>query len=173
MLALKATNPSFTGQDPDQWDGYPAERHAVLRALGERGDGDVVVLSGDVHIGMANELKLDPFDEDQTPVAVEFVTTSLTSQNVDDKLGWPRDTRSVPMERAFTQALPHVRWCDFDAHGYVVVDVTPERVTGEWWFVDTVLERTHLESCGRTMTVRNGDACLRELVSTTSGRSHL
>ncbi len=72
------------GPDPDQWDGYPAERDAILEAFGDA--GDVVVLSGDVHIGLAMDLPRDRHDD--RAVAVEFVTTSLTSQNVDDKMGW-------------------------------------------------------------------------------------
>jgi alkaline phosphatase D len=156
MLALKTTNPEFTGPDPDQWDGYPAERDLILRALEDRGRGDVVVLSGDVHIGMAGELIRDPFDPTQRPVAVEFVTTSLTSQNVDDKMGWEADTRSVPMEQAFVEALPHVRWCDFDAHGYVLVDVRPDRVRGEWWFVDTVLRPSDAEAMAAAFEVLRG-----------------
>ncbi len=38
------------------------------------------MLSGDVHVALAIEL-----DEKRTP---EFVTASLTSQNLDDKTGW-------------------------------------------------------------------------------------
>jgi alkaline phosphatase D len=156
LLALKVTNPEFTGPDPDQWDGYPAEREVILQALEDRGMGDVVVLSGDVHIGMASELVRDPFDPTQRPVAVEFVTTSLTSQNVDDKMGWKADTRSVPMEQAFVKALPHVQWCDFDAHGYVVVDVRPDRVRGEWWFVDTVRRPSLSETMATAFEVVRG-----------------
>jgi alkaline phosphatase D len=157
ILALKLTNPDMTGPDPDQWDGYPFERERVLRALDADGRGNAVVLSGDVHIGLASELFLDPFAPDPLePVSVEFVTTSLTSQNVDDKKGWPRDTESVPMEEAFVEALPHVRWTDFDGHGYVLVDVDADRVRGEWWFVDEVARRVPGESMAAAFEVRHG-----------------
>jgi hypothetical protein len=55
-----------------------------LEAFGDA--GDVVVLSGDVPIGLAIDLPRDRHDD--RAVAVELVTTSLTSQNVDDKMGW-------------------------------------------------------------------------------------
>src|SRR5207249_142237 len=82
ILALKLTNPDMTGPDPDQWDGYPFERERVLQALDADGRGNAVVLSGDVHIGLASELCVNPFAPGPLePVSVEFVTTSLTSQN--------------------------------------------------------------------------------------------
>jgi alkaline phosphatase D len=156
LLKLKMVEPNGRGPDPDQWDGYPVERDQILRALEDR---DAVVLSGDVHIGLALELKLDP-TTDQEPVAGEFVTTSLTSQNVDDKMGWPPRTKSIPFEEGLVREVPHIKWCDFDSHGYVLVDVTPERVRGEWWFVDTVLEPTDGERLGSAWEVHRGSGRL-------------
>ena len=156
LLKLKMIEPNGRGPDPDQWDGYPVERDAILRALQDR---DAVVLSGDVHIGLALELKLDP-TTDEDPVAAEFVTTSLTSQNVDDKMGWPPRTKSIPFEEGLVREVPHIKWCEFDSHGYVVVDVTPQRVRGEWWFVETVLEPSDRESLGTAWEVHRGDARL-------------
>ena len=62
--------------DWDQWDGYPVERTALLSHLRDRTRGNNVVLSGDVHVGLAIELKIDAF-ADEPPVAVEFVNTEL------------------------------------------------------------------------------------------------
>src|SRR6185503_20239105 len=70
ILGLKLTNPEFTGPDPDQWDGYPLERDRILQWLQDDGQGNAVVLSGDVHIGLASELYRDPFGpEPGEPVA--------------------------------------------------------------------------------------------------------
>ena len=145
-------------RDPDQWDGYPLERDEILRRVRQEGIEDLVVLSGDVHIGLVCELKRDPDDPTEEPVAVEFVTPSLTSQNVDDKMTWGYRTESPRIERTMLDALPHMRWVDLDSHGYVVVDVTPERVRAEWWQVATVLERTDEERLGAAWEVRRGSA---------------
>ena len=139
------------GPDPDQWDGYPGEREALLDQLDGR---NVVVLSGDVHVAMAIELGRDS-DPDR-PVASEFVTASLTSQNLDDKAGWGYRTGSIAAEKQLMDLLPSIRWCDMDSHGYMVVDVTRERVRVEWWFVDGVLTRTPGERLGAAMEVRAG-----------------
>jgi len=155
-MKLEMTNEAGTGPDPDQWDGYPAERDAILEAFGDA--GDVVVLSGDVHIGPATELPRDRHDDEA--VAVEFVTTSLTSQNVDDKMGWEPRTGSVPMERTWVDAVPYVKFADFDDHGYVIVDVTPERVRAEWWFIDAVREPTTGQHLGAAWEVHRGESRL-------------
>jgi phosphodiesterase/alkaline phosphatase D-like protein len=153
---LKLADSDGIGPDPDQWDGYPEERTVVLSHLDDMGTDNLVVLSGDVHVSIAMELHDDSW-ADNDPVGVEFVTGSLTSPNLDNKMGWPaRDERSLEVERALMELMPHWRWCDLDDHGYVVVDVTPERVLAEWWFVPTVLERASGESLGARLMVEHG-----------------
>jgi phosphodiesterase/alkaline phosphatase D-like protein len=49
-----------------------------------------------------------------------------------------------------------VCWCDFDSHGYNIIDVTPERVTAQWWAVDTVLRPSHNETCMGAWIVESG-----------------
>jgi alkaline phosphatase D len=139
------------GPDPDQWDGYPVERNLLLDQLDGR---NVVVLSGDVHVAMAIELEHE--DRPGKPIATEFVTASLTSQNLDDKTGWGYRTQSVDAEKELVEYLPNILWCDMDSHGYLVVDVTPDRVRVEFWFVDAILERTDGEHLAAAMEVRSG-----------------
>jgi alkaline phosphatase D len=163
LLKVKLIDADGHGPDHDQWDGYPAERRALLDHIRETGRANVVVLSGDVHVGMAIELTID--DEDD-PVAVEFVNTSLTSQNLDDKMGWQPLTRSLPVAEAYIAGMQHVHWADFDSHGYTLVDVTPERIVGEWWAVDSVLRRTDAERLVASWTVRAGEPRLGPTVAT-------
>ncbi len=142
------------GPDFDQWDGYPAERDRLLEHF-DRFD-NLVVLSGDVHVSLAIELHRDPFDHTEEPIAVEFVTPSITSQNLDDKMGWKRRTESVPIEARVLESLPHWHWCDLDSHGYVVVDITPELLRAEWWHLDTVLARSPYQELGAAFEVVHG-----------------
>jgi alkaline phosphatase D len=160
LAVVKLIGPDGNGPDVDQWDGYPVERRLLLELLRDAPVHDVVVLSGDVHVALAMDLSLAPFDPSAPNVAVEFVTASLTSQNVDEKMHWAPRTRSLPIEAALVEALPHLHWADLDSHGYVLVDVTPDRVVGEWWFVDTVLQRTSGERLGAAFRVAHGRATL-------------
>ena len=161
LLKVKLIDADLSGPDWDQWDGYPAERSAILSFVQRPAIQNVVVLSGDVHVGMAIELS-DELGADE-PVAVEFVNTSLTSQNLDDKMGWAPLTESVPVAEAFVAGMPHLRWCDFDSHGYSIVDVTAERVVCEWWAVDAILERHAGQRRVAAWAVRSGSTRLEEV----------
>jgi len=156
LHALRLLGEEGVGPDPDQWDGYPVERATLLRHLRDHDMRNVVVLSGDVHVAIVVELHEDPAAGDE-PVAVEFVTSSLTSMNIDDKMGWPRrDARSIELERTAVEVLPHWKWCELDSNGYVVVDVDRERVRAEWFFVDTVLAPSSHQELGAAWRVEHG-----------------
>jgi alkaline phosphatase D len=124
------------GENPvnlDQWDGYPAARKRVFDLLREHTPTDVVVLTGDIHSSWAFELADDPFGADYDPstgagaVAVEFVAPSVTSP------GFPADTADQ-----FMTTHPHLKWGNLVDHGYVVLDVTADRLQASWWLVDDV-----------------------------------
>lgn len=60
----------------------------------------LVVLSGDIHVSMALELRRDPYDLSSEPIAVEFVNTSITAQNFDDKMNGRPAPNRWPMSRS-------------------------------------------------------------------------
>jgi alkaline phosphatase D len=162
LVKVKLIDTDGNGPDYDQWDGYPAERAQLLSFIRDNSIGNVVVVSGDVHLCMAIELKQNAFDANERPIAVEFVNPSLTSQNLDEKMGWQPRTESLAVEKIVMEALPHIRHLDLDSHGYNVVDITPERIRIEWWLVDTVVKRTDSESRGAAWEVRSGSTELHE-----------
>jgi alkaline phosphatase D len=155
LVWLKLMRTDGEGPDADQWDGYPYERDLLLQRLAMP---NTVVLSGDIHVAMALELERDGKPGEW--VAPEFVTPSLTSQNLDDKTGWGYRIKSPLVERELMAALPNILWCDMDSHGYMVVDVTADRVEVEHWFVDGVLERTPGQRLGARWYVRPGSASI-------------
>ena len=120
MLKLKLMDEDGEGPDEDQWDGYPAERDAVLEKFSAL--DDVIVLSADIHVSVASQLS-----RNGTAVAVEITAPSLTSQNLDEKLKLdPRDESIVASEREFTEALDHVEWCESMVAAYEVRRGAPE-----------------------------------------------
>jgi alkaline phosphatase D len=154
MLKLKLMDEDREGPDEDQWDGYPAEKDALLQKFDQL--DDVVVLSADIHVSVAAQLS-----RNGSPVAPEITAPSLTSQNLDEKLKRePRDETIVASEKAFVEALDHVEWCEFSGHGYVVCDVDRERLRAEWWLVDGVLERLPGEGMAAAYEVRRGSPAL-------------
>jgi alkaline phosphatase D len=159
LMKVKLIDADLHGPDWDQWDGFPIERMALLAHLRDERIQDVIVLSGDVHVAMANVLR-DDDTTDGVPVAVEFVNTSITSQNLDDKMGWAPLTESLPLAEAFLAGMDHIRWVDFDSHGYTLLTVTPERISAEWWAVDGILERATGERVVAEWSVDRGSPAL-------------
>jgi alkaline phosphatase D len=156
LVKVKLIDADTFGPASDQWDGYPVERDRLLGLIQEKAIENVVVLSGDVHVGLAMELKRHAFNRDEAPIGVEFVTTSVASFNLDDKMGWEPRTKSKPIQAELIKAIPHIKWCDLDSHGYNIIDVTPAQVTAQWRFVDTVLQPSAQEMSGASFMVKAG-----------------
>jgi len=137
------------GVNPTQWDGYPGERAALFRFLEAEGL-QVVVLSGDLHSSWASDL----------PGGVEFVTPSVTSPSFAASL-LPRFPGATRLATGLLRwQNRHVRLADLEHHGYVVVDVTQERVQADWWHVETVTERSDREHYGGGWLLRHGSTAL-------------
>jgi alkaline phosphatase D len=115
----------------DQWDGYPAERRWLVDRLRERGarGGRTVLLSGDVHSSWAFEGPIDATTND--PVAVELTTPAVASVPMG-RARYPALWRVL--DRAATD-LGHVVWSDVTNRGYTVVEITPDTVRSDHWFV--------------------------------------
>ena len=117
----------------DAWDGYQAERQQIIDALRASSIQNVVVLTGDVHSSWAADITDDPNNPlaynpatGDGSVAVEFVTTSVTSPFAID----------IPEgQQAFLANNPHIRYTDWDEKGYLLLDLSSTAVTGEYWYV--------------------------------------
>ncbi len=135
----------------DQWDGYQADQAALLTRAGDQpaGAGDLVVLTGDIHSSWAIDLP-DTLPAPgtaafagtpYTSVGVEFVCPSVTSDGFYEivRAGQP----NVPPEAVATQIdglaqflggyNSWLKYLDGVGHGYVLVDVTPERVQADFF----------------------------------------
>jgi alkaline phosphatase D len=117
----------------DQWDGYTADRRELIDFLADRGVTNTVFLTGDIHSAWACELPVDPgsYPLSRT-VGVELVATSVTSNNLDDLTGSPR-TSSLAVEDAIRAGNRHVKYLDFDSHGYSVLTITPQETQMDWY----------------------------------------
>ena len=130
----------------DIWDGYPAARARLLGASQEA-DANLVVLSGDSHNAWAFEL-----DQEGMPAGTEFAGHSVSSP------GFERSIRADPpaVARAMVGQNPQLKWADTSRRGYVTLKLTPERATGEFVFMDTVLRPSLALSGGHAMSVAHG-----------------
>ncbi len=126
----------------DQWDGYTADRHEVFDHLVDNGVQNTVFLTGDIHSGWACDLPLNAGTyptEGGRSVATEFVCTSVTSDNLNDITGTAPARSSIPVEAAIQANNRHVKYLNFDDHGFSVLDVTAERTQMDFYVIS---ERT-------------------------------
>lgn len=139
----------------DNWSAYAAERNALMAFWRDEGIVNNVVLTGDIHTAWAADVVEDPYTpfNPLTPsltgvpgynafsgagsTAVEFVAMSVTSSNAIDFSPDNAETVQTIVEaynRLVVETLnPNVVHHNAAIHGFVLVDVTPERVRGEFW----------------------------------------
>lgn len=114
----------------DAWAGYPAARERFLALLAEHASKDTVVLAGDVHASWVMNLMLDPYDSEAEPVAVEFVTPGISSPGLERNVAERRQAELLEE--------PHVEYVQLWRRGYVLLDITAERVQAEYYHFDAV-----------------------------------
>jgi alkaline phosphatase D len=126
----------------DQWDGYTADRRRIFGHIRDRGVKDALFVTGDIHSGWACEL---PYDASTYPVGdsagVEFVCSSVTSNNLKDLTGSPPRTSSVAVEEGIKANNRHVKYLNFDDHGFSVLDLTPQRAQMDWFVISDRADR--------------------------------
>jgi alkaline phosphatase D len=162
----------------DIWDGYPAERAEIINFIADKQIDDVVIITGDVHCSFAFDIALRPsllsageqgvtYDPEtgEGSVAVEFVTPGITSANFDENVGLARARR---LEYQINKPLPnginpnpHMKYADLIRHGYLILDVRPERVQADWFFSQDILVPTREEVYGEGWLSRRGENRLR------------
>jgi alkaline phosphatase D len=110
--------------DRDGWDGFAAERRALLEAWRSRGTRDVAVLTGDEHEFYAGTVS--PSGRvDEPAVATEFVGGSVTSGADPDPAG--RQAAAAATLALRTQN-PQWSYAEGTRNGYQVVEARPDEL---------------------------------------------
>lgn len=135
----------------DQWDGYPAERDKILRHISSNNIDNVVILTGDIHTSWANDVPHPDMSYNSSTgagsAAVEFVCTSVTSGSFI--------TFSIPAS-IIPSVVTHVKYADLAKRGYLLFDVTNQKVQGDWVYVNTITSRTYTASVGASWCDADG-----------------
>lgn len=117
-----ATGPGYK-LSMDSWDGYQASRERVLKGAEAAGVDNLVVLTGDVHVHYAFDIKRDFRDEKSRTAGVEFVTTSIASgeDGADKPANWG----------TYMAANPHMKFYN-GRRGYVTVTLDREKARADF-----------------------------------------
>ncbi|MFS8201701.1 alkaline phosphatase D family protein [Streptomyces sp. CWNU-52B] len=121
------TTPSRVSMDA--WDGYRASRGRVLAGAKAAGVENLMVLTGDVHVGYAFDIKDDFDDVGSRTLGTEIVTTSVTSG---------RDGAERPANwDTYMQANPHLKFYN-GRRGYTTVRLGREVARADFKTVEAV-----------------------------------
>jgi alkaline phosphatase D len=113
----------------DKWDGYTAARARLYARLKETKAPNPIVLSGDVHVHYAADLKLDFANPGSETVGVEFTNTSVTSggDGAEVSATWEQIRRDNP----------HIKYHSA-RRGYIACTATPASMRAEFKVLDKV-----------------------------------
>lgn len=113
----------------DAWDGYRASRQRVLAGAKSAGIENLMVLTGDVHVGYAFDIKDDFDDQASRTVGTEIVATSIASgkDGAEKPANW--DT--------YTKANPHMKFYN-GRRGYVTVGLGQDSARADFKTVSAV-----------------------------------
>jgi alkaline phosphatase D len=144
-------------RNADTWDGYQAARERVLDMIAGERINDVVILTGDIHSSWAMDVPRSPWTDyrastGERSLAVEFSTPAISSPPIFT------DGQGRERAAALKVMLPHLKFMDGENRGYVVLDVTRDRVQTDYVFVPTVSQRTDEESRAASLVTLRGSA---------------
>ncbi|SDE00221.1 alkaline phosphatase D [Nocardioides lianchengensis] len=81
----------------------------------------------------------------------------MTSNNLKDALGTPRRSPvNLAAEQAILAANRHLKYLNFDDHGFSVLDVTPERAQMDWYVIGSRSTRRTPVTWARSFQTRAG-----------------
>lgn len=151
------TPPGRFVQLPDAWDGYQAERGRIRDFFASI--PNVVILGGDMHSSWAFEVPRDPWsgyriDTGEGSVAVEFITPAISSA------GFFSEAQTRTVVPGLLNALPHLKYLEGMARGYLLLDLTMQRLQASFHYMADVTRRSTTGFAGPSFVVEAGRAHL-------------
>ena len=143
------------GGNPDSWDGYRISRSRVYDMVERHKVENLVVLTGDVHSAWAYDLPrqiTDAYDpaSGRGSLGVEIVCPAVSSPSAFQGPEGEKRLADTPRTR------PHLKFLDGRSRGYVVLDVTRDRLQADWWFVPAVNVHSKEQRFGKGLVCEAG-----------------
>lgn len=140
----------------DQWDGYDYERARLYDSIAINGVENIVVLTGDIHTSWVNDIPLDNYDASNCTgsIGVEYVVTSVTSPGLGFLGSVAGSTISL--------FNPHIQYTNLSEHGYLILDVNKTKVTGNYYYVNSVDAVLSGEYFDEAYYVLDGEKCAQQ-----------
>ena len=123
MMALEAA--PGVPLNPDQWDGYPADREEVLNHVRANAIEGVAVVTGDIHTFFAGEVYPEGRSDLQRPPAAEFVCGAISSTGLEKDAG---DATPAAEGAAIAANSPHMKYAQLSRRGYGVLELSQDEL---------------------------------------------
>ncbi|MFF3311170.1 alkaline phosphatase D family protein [Streptomyces sp. NPDC002952] len=136
----------------DAWDGYRASRDRVLAGVKSSGIKNLMVLTGDVHVGYAFDIKESFDDPGSKTLGTELVATSVASgkDGADRPGNW----------ETYTKANPHLKFYN-GRRGYVRVELGQDVARADFKTVSAVTTPGAPVSTAASFVTEAGDPGLK------------
>jgi alkaline phosphatase D len=136
----------------DAWDGYRASRDRVLAGVKSSGIKNLMVLTGDVHVGYAFDIKESFDDPGSKTLGTELVATSVASgkDGADRPGNW----------ETYTKANPHLKFYN-GRRGYVRVELGRDAARADFKTVSAVTTPGAPVSTAASFVTEAGDPGLK------------
>jgi alkaline phosphatase D len=165
----------------DAWDGYYAQRERLFNYILDNDIKNIGTISGDIHMSFAADLITKSYtDLDNAElVGFEFTTPSVSSANINEltilpypdpetgetKIIFPlqdrlpeRSDEVVALEEFLVESNEWINYINSDQHGYIMLDITEEKMQSDWYHVGDVRDfENDEESATMSIAVNSGD----------------
>lgn len=142
----------------ENWDGYPYERNKIFDCIEQHNVDNTIFLSGDFHCSFACDVARTPYNilnynplNGNGSLAVEFLPPALASDNFDEGNDYGLGASNATLAANLIKSVnPHIKYVDLTGQGYVLLDITPQRAQGEFWFSQNILDPENTtETCAQ------------------------
>lgn len=171
VMFAPQTPPGQNSTNADSWDGYRMARSRIFDMVERHKVPNLVVLTGDVHSSWAYDLPRgisDAYDPatGRGSLGVEIVCPAISSPTPFTP------ENAAERHAAIAKARPHLKFMDGLSRGYVVIDVTRDRLQADWWLLNSVKTRNSEQHFAKGLVCEAGSRHLADAaapVPATSG----
>lgn len=134
----------------NRWPGFPQDRNRLLNFIEKNPQRNFVVTTGNAH----NPHHYLIFNEDKTDTLFhELLPGSISSGNNAEKARY--DSTIIANEDKRLKEADNVLWFHQDSHGFIVMDVTPDKLLADWYFVSDIRKKEYKLSKPYSFTLRS------------------
>lgn len=150
-----------TAGNPDSWDGYRVSRSRVLDMVERHAVANLVVVTGDVHSSWAYDLPRGIGDTYDSATGRGSLGVELVCPAVSSPVPFTPANAAERMA-ATAKARPHLKFLDGLSRGYVVMELTRDRLQADWWLLDSVKVRSSGQRFAKGLVCEAGSRHLTE-----------